>query len=81
MLRSDSHTESVWSGAKPQRRVELCCLAVDPGRDRAVGADLERRCGPLLDGLMRAPRAVFRIAIHGSADPGQLARDDESRVR
>ena len=32
-------------------------------------------------GLWDAVRAVFRIAIRGSADPGQSARADESRVR
>jgi len=33
------------------------------------------------DGLWDAVRAVVRIAIHGSPDPGQMARSDESRVR
>ena len=33
------------------------------------------------EGLWDAVRAVFRIAVHGSADPGQMARSDGSRVR
>ena len=41
MLRSDPHTESLWSGSKPERGGELRRLAVDPGSHGAVGADLE----------------------------------------
>jgi diacylglycerol kinase family enzyme len=33
------------------------------------------------EGPWDAVRAVFRVAIHGSPDPQQMARSDESRVR
>ena len=81
MLRGDPYPEGLGSGAKPQRGVELCRFAVDPGRDRAVGADLKRRCRPLVDALLRAAGWVFAgdgDAERSSVKPGACAGPEDS---
>jgi hypothetical protein len=70
MLRGDQHAQGLWPGAKPQRRVELQRFAADPGCDRAVGADLERWCRPLLHALVSIPgSAGFE---HGDAEHARV---------
>ena len=69
MVGCDAHAEDRGSDVKAQRRVEHQRLAVDAGRDGAVGVDLEARGGPL------APWPLHQTAALGA--PGGRPEDGD----
>ena len=79
MRAGDAHAQDAGPDAEDQRGVEDERLAVDPGRDRLVGLDLEGRRRPL------APRALHTAALAGGPaddrDAQQAVVDPRARPR
>ncbi len=82
MLASDACAQHPWPDAKAQRWIQHQRFAVDAGRDRVVGVDFERRCGPLTPGSVHQPTACCappRCSHH--RDPEQTVVDPRPRTR